>query len=292
MYLRTTTDPDTLNMMTKASITVKGIQLSYLLQNDAAENTIFFIHGNSISADSWKKQLNSELLSRYRLIALDLPAHGDSDASLHPEEDYSLPGLAAYVAEVVKELAPKQPYILTGLSLGANLAAEALAFGVQPVGLALAGPSIIAPEIPIERIVKSGSNVYVVFTEQASEAEVSTYASQGLLSNNPQDKADFIRDYFGVKLPFRSVLNQSISENRYSDEIDLIRQSGIKTLVAMGADEQVVYPDYLDEVPLDLWGGEVHKIAGASHLVPIDQPEAFNELLAAYAADVFNFKQK
>ena len=112
-------------MIKKASITVKGIQLSYLVQNETAENTIFFIHGNSISADSWKKQLNSELLRAYRLIALDLPAHGDSDASLHPDEDYNLPGLAAYIAETVRQLVPKQPYILAGLSLGANRSFEA-----------------------------------------------------------------------------------------------------------------------------------------------------------------------
>src|SRR5690606_36257789 len=154
-------------------------------------------------------------------IALDLPAHGDSDASLHPEEDYSLPGLAIYIAAAVQQLIPHQPYILAGVSLGSNLAAEALALGLQPAGLVLAGPSLLTPDIPLERIVKPGTNMYVVFTEQATEAEVRTYATQGIANDDPQDQADFVRDYFRVKLPFRSLFNQSLSEKRYSDEIEL-----------------------------------------------------------------------
>lgn len=83
------------------------------------------------------------------------------------------------------------------------------------------------------------------------------------------------------------MFNRSFENKRYSDEIQLLTDSGIPQYVIMGADEQVVFPDYLDNAGLPLWGQKVHKIPGASHLVNVDQPDEFNQLLAAFADHLF-----
>lgn len=59
--------------MNKKYTTAKGIRIAYLEKNPEAKNTIFFIHGNSLSANYWTKQFQSELLVSYRLVAFDLP---------------------------------------------------------------------------------------------------------------------------------------------------------------------------------------------------------------------------
>ena len=87
--------------MLKHQLAVKGIRISYIEQNPDCKNIIFFIHGNSISSTTWMKQLSSELLSKYRLIAIDLPAHGDSEASPEPDNDYTFSGLASIATLLV-----------------------------------------------------------------------------------------------------------------------------------------------------------------------------------------------
>ena len=46
---------------------------------------IVLIHGNSASSRVWQKQLEGPLGRKYRLIAIDLPGHGDSAPAPHPE---------------------------------------------------------------------------------------------------------------------------------------------------------------------------------------------------------------
>ncbi len=57
---------------------------------------------------------------RHRVVALDLPGHGDSDA---PQRDYSIPALASDVAWLCEELQLDKPVII-GHSMGGGIALE------------------------------------------------------------------------------------------------------------------------------------------------------------------------
>jgi pimeloyl-ACP methyl ester carboxylesterase len=273
--------------MTQKFITIADCKLAYLDQNEDKENMVFFIHGNSVSSRSWKAQLNSERLQDYRLIAIDLPAHGDSAASANPAQDYSIPGLGAIMAAAIKVLAADQPYILAALSLGTNILAESLAFGLQPSGLVLAGSCLIGGKYTLDSFAYPDTNVGVVFTEQAGQNEVRAYASEVMTNRDKSVVEAFVNDYYQVKPPFRSVLSTSIQEQKYSDQIALIQAVEKPVLVIFGKEEQVINPDYLDDASLKLWKNMVFKIPDASHLVHSDQPEEFNKLLSAYMAEIF-----
>lgn len=273
--------------MEKKTITINAIELAYVEINANARETIFFIHGNSVSSVSWKKQLVSELLNSCRLIAIDLPAHGDSGTSTNGAQDFNLPALGQIMAIAIKELAGDKPYIMAGISLGTNILAEALAFDLQPVGLVLGGSCIVGGAYTVNSFVMPNTNVYVVFTDESSLNEVSQYTSQVMLSTAEEDVHDFISDYYRVKIPFRSALADSIGNQQYSDEIALVKSVNKPVLIVFGKDELIVDPDYLDDAELSLWRGSIFKLPGASHLVHIDQPEAFNKLLADYAKDMF-----
>ncbi len=90
--------------MLKHQLTIKGIRIACIEQNPDCKNTIFFIHGNSLSSASWMKQFNNEILSKYRLIAFDLPAHGDSAASPEPDNHYTFSGMASIATLLVEQL--------------------------------------------------------------------------------------------------------------------------------------------------------------------------------------------
>ena len=272
----------------KKYITVEGISIAYLEENDHADhNTIFFVHGNSVSSRTWRKQLTDPSFSNYRLVSIDLPAHGHSGIAAEPCRVYTLPQLGRIMAKALLQLANGQLYILAGVSLSTNIAAEMLGFGTHPAGLVLAGPSVIGAGIPVENIVKPGTHVNVVFTDEPEKEDVKRYARETSLSWDEDDLRVFLEDFQMVQKPFRSALAQSIGNKDYNDEVALLRQKNVPLLVVFGEDEQVIENNYLDDVQLPLWGGKIVKIPGASHLVHIDQPEAFNKLLKDFAEDCF-----
>ena len=271
--------------MQKGFITTGNIQLAYYEINSEADQTLFFIHGNSASKRTWRKQYNSEHLAGYRMIAIDLPAHGEADVL--PQQVYSLPLLATILCDAVQQLAHNKPYVLVGISLSTNIVAEMLLFGAKPKGLVLAGPTIVGKEHPVEKLIKAGTHVGVVFTDSPERNDILSYCRETSLSEDAADTTIFLEDFDAVKLPFRSALAQSIAAADYNDEIALLKEKNIPLLLIFGKDEQVVHTDYLDDAMLPLWNNTIYKLEGASHLVNIDQPALFNDLLQQFAAAVF-----
>lgn len=53
---------------------------------------ILLIHGNSPCRGVFRRQLESELTEMHRLIAFDLPGHGDPSNAQDPHRSYTLPG--------------------------------------------------------------------------------------------------------------------------------------------------------------------------------------------------------
>ncbi len=118
-------------MLQTKKITIdKDITLSYVEENELFDETIFFIHGNSGSSNTWRKQLSSEILSTYRLVAFDLPGHGASPALENPE-GYNVIYLAKLIAAAIRKLS-KGVYYIIGLSLGTNICAEMISFDISP----------------------------------------------------------------------------------------------------------------------------------------------------------------
>jgi pimeloyl-ACP methyl ester carboxylesterase len=141
-------------------VEVNGIKIAYVEKNKEAKQTIFFIHGNSMSKRSWYKQYDSHVLSHWRLIVIDIPSHGDSEKAA--ASDCSLKGLGAIMASAINLLANNRPYIIAGMSLGTNIIAEMLAYNIIPAGLVLASPCIVSAELRVETFAKPGTHVGVV----------------------------------------------------------------------------------------------------------------------------------
>ena len=62
---------------------------------------ILLMHGNSLSREVFRKQLNGALSRKYRLVSFDLPGHGDSSDALKASRTYTRPGLADAAIEVL-----------------------------------------------------------------------------------------------------------------------------------------------------------------------------------------------
>ncbi|MBX2899977.1 MAG: alpha/beta hydrolase [Cyclobacteriaceae bacterium] len=272
--------------MIRKFVTINVSKLSYLDNESDSSEIIFFIHGNSGSSWYWHKQYTDEALQGYRLIVFDLPAHGESDASANPAEDYSLIGLGLTMADAVISMANGSSYVLVGLSLGTNIVAEMLAHKqISPTGIVLVSSCIAGGELTPDKIFKTEVDLSFFFTDTPDKKLVE--AGFAAVLANPGEQEAGLKDYYQVKLPFRSTLAKSVAHGELSNEIALVREFKGKVLVVFGRDEVSVNPDYLDYVGLPVWRNKIEKLSG-NHIVNIDNPAEVNDLLHRYCQEIFS----
>jgi pimeloyl-ACP methyl ester carboxylesterase len=269
----------------RKTITFDDLTLSYLEKNETAEQTLFFIHGNSSSATFWKPQFDDPAFDSYRLVAFDLPAHGQSSAD--PLHNYGVKDLGRTLAKAVKQLAVNGNYMLVAISLGTNIVAEMLDDSIHPAAIVLAGPTILGDEYSLENIGLPALDPGVLFTDDAPLCAVSNYYKEVLHSRCEQMAAELTSRHLDVKIPFRSTLINRAIEGQVSNELELLRKKEVPLLIVFGKEERSINPDYLDKACLPIWNTTIYKIPGAGHLVSLEQPRAFNDLLLAYTQDRF-----
>jgi pyruvate dehydrogenase E2 component (dihydrolipoamide acetyltransferase) len=109
-----------------------GTKIAALMAGPAdATETIVFLHGLGGSQSTWASVLGN-FAEDYRIVAVDLPGHGASDRPAPASTDYSVPGLAATIGELLEKL-ELAPAVLIGHSLG----------GVTALQLALDRPKLV-----------------------------------------------------------------------------------------------------------------------------------------------------
>ena len=251
---------------------------------------IVFIHGHLSNKQFFTSQRDSSLLNEYRLIFLDLPGYGESDAPSDPEKVYSWPGYADSVAELVQSLGLKN-IIVVGWSLGGHVGLELTSRLVQMKGLLIFG----TPPIPISaegfsrgfRI--ADPKIAACFGKGNLTPEEVELLARGAGYDGSRDK-QFIVDAIhqtdeGAKVIYpRSILN-GVGQN----ELDIVRAWSRPIAVIAGADDPLVNNDYImNEVSFrNLWRGEVHLVEKAGHFVHMEQPQIFNALIREFAQDIF-----
>ncbi|WPU91876.1 alpha/beta hydrolase [Mucilaginibacter sabulilitoris] len=268
----------------KQYLSVEGITIAYQERNPDQLNTIFFIHGNSGSGRTWIRQLDDPLFDAFRMVAFDLPGHGES-AVPHPSTVYyAVTGLARILAAAIKKLAANKPYILVGVSLGTNISCECLPeLGAK--GIVLISPCIIGEDYPVHEIFKPDADLRTVFTDDPDEALIRQTLEACLYKTSRDLIADMISDYKKVKGNFRSLLYQSVQDQRYQDEVKLLEQSGLRPLVIFGRTDPISNINYLDHWQENVWSKEIHKLNSASHFAHLDQNDSINQLLYHYVTD-------
>jgi len=98
-------------------ITVDGARVAY--RDEGAGEVLLLIHGLGGSSFSWRAVL-PKLSNKYRVIAPDLPGHGQSD---RPRGDYSPAALAVWLRDLLDVLGIQRVTVV-GHSLGGGLAMQ------------------------------------------------------------------------------------------------------------------------------------------------------------------------
>lgn len=244
------------------------------LTNHGQGRAVVLVHGNSLSSVIWRPQLEDPELKDLRLVALDLPGHGESPW-LKDGEAYTLDGYATAVADHVRALPDP---ILVGHSLGGHICIRALAKAQNVRGLMLVGapPMTSAADmaeafLPTPAMANAFKPDLSVQDARAS-AEVYTWPDSPWIG----PMADMIMN---ADPRVRSDLGRELMSGHWADELALIRQSNVPVCMVQGQDEPSIALEYLNGIARAFWQERVQVLAGCGHSPQLQRPDRFRALL-------------
>ena len=255
-------------------------------QSKTEGQPLFLLHGNSCSAQFFEKQFNSDLAKKYRLVAVDLPGHGNSEKAENAEEGYSIPGFVKVVKEAVHQLNIHNA-VFVGHSLGGHILLEAaeelpqaagfMVFGTPPLGIPPAMDKAFLPNPIITNLFKGE-----LTSEEANQI------AQAFLRPEHTEAPDFmVNALLNTDQNMRPNLGQSIGQGKYKDELEVVQHLEKPLAVLHGAKEQLINGDYFSEISIPtLWDEEVKVVSDAGHCPQWESPGMFNDLVVKFTDTV------
>ena len=124
-------------------IDVGGTSIHYLAWGERDLPGIVLVHGGAAHAHWWD-HIGPSFLPEYRVVALDLSGHGDSDR----REDYTLRAWTEEVAAVIDDAGFTSPPVVVGHSMGGFVTIATAAWQTDHIGGAVIIDSPVQAEDP------------------------------------------------------------------------------------------------------------------------------------------------
>lgn len=269
--------------MEKQFTDVGGVRLGYL-DNQGSGPAIFFVHGNSSSANTFELQFDSPLADRFRLVAVDLPGHGDSGRV--PVTAYGLPHYAKRIVGLASALGISNA-VLVGWSLGGHVVLECvdsmpdapgfLIFGTPPLGVP---PNLGEAFLP-------NPDFAAAMTGKLSQKQMAGFARSCLGdTGNLQLEARLIEEVLAADPNAREGLALSVGRP-FVDEVRLVARMKRPLAILHGRQERLVNLDYIQSLAMpSLWRGQIQLLDTAGHAPHLEVADVFNRLLAEFVGDI------
>lgn len=255
-----------------------------LSESDGRGMPIVMIHGSGASRAVFSKQFASPLSRTHRMLAMDLPGHGESTNAQHPAEDYTIPALARTVGEVL-EARDIERAIVLGWSLGGHVGIEMMATNPVVAGLMVAGAPPIPPgPLGMLRGFKTNLDLLLATKEQFSEREALRFYE---MCFHGQGDGAFLEAIRRADGRVRTAVSRSLMRGDGVDQKRAVEHARVPVAMVNGQDETVTRLSYVAALDYNtLWRKASHVISNAGHAPFWDQPDIFNRLLAEFTADV------
>lgn len=246
---------------------------------------LLFIHGNSACKEAFIHQFESSLLQDYRLVAIDLPGHGESDKVVHVAEYCTITQFAKLIDQVIHVLGLKNPVIM-GWSLGGHIGIEMLGQGMKMAGLVISGTppcgpgaeDIKAAFIPSPHMALTGKTE---FTDQ----EAQLYADY---LYGPPVSEKLLRNVKNAQGAIRANLLENLVESGSAHgQKDVVATTKIPIAVLQGENDSFMSLDYFDSLKWNsLWQDRLFVIKGAGHAPFLENPQDYNSALSEFLKDI------
>ena len=257
------------------SVSVNGISLRYTDEGEG--DVVLLIHGLGSSSQDWELQL-PVLTPTYRVIAVDLRGHGQSSK---PEGPYSIAMFAGDVAALIEAL-DIAPCHVVGLSLGAmttlelaatrpDLARSAVVVNAGPefIPRTLKDKALVWQRLTLVRTVgleRLGQLVADRTLRDEDQAELRELVAE-VIANN--DKAAYLAS-------MKAIIGWSV--------VDRLNEISSPMLVVAS---EFDYTPVSSKQPIvdEAQNALLIVVEGARHLLPVEKPRTFNEILTTFLAE-------
>ncbi len=256
-------------------------------ETDGPGHVVLLMHGNSSCKEVFRRQLESELGRRYRMIAMDLPGHGESENASDPARSYTIPAYAEAAVDVLRAREAEGAVVL-GWSLGGHIGIEmihllpemrALTFsGTPPAGPGL--DEVGAAFTPLPHMAFTSKEVF-----SQEDAEAYTRYTCGVDQRPDPILSAAVKRTDGIA---RRIMWESFTAKR----LGVPQRQAVETwdrpiAVIQGSDEPFFDNAYLDGITWrNLWEGRIHIVEGGGHAPFWAKPDAYNEILTRFLMDV------
>jgi pimeloyl-ACP methyl ester carboxylesterase len=253
-------------------------------ESDGKGMPLLLLHGAGADHRVFDHQFESHLAERHRLIAIDLPGHGESTDAFDPVVGYSLPGYSRIVAKTMRSLGVDRAVVF-GWSLGGHIAIQLMHDRPEFVaGLMLTGaPPVSRGPIGMLRGFHASWDMLLASKEVFSPRDVERYAALCYGDNVTPAMVDAIRRADGRSRVF---LSRSMMRGEGGDQRMIVEQATVPVALVNGEHDPMVRLSYMASLNYGtLWDGHTVVLEGAGHAAFRDAPNRFNALLLRFAAD-------
>jgi pimeloyl-ACP methyl ester carboxylesterase len=243
---------------------------------------VLLVHGNSSCRGVFRHQLQGRLAGRYRLIAFDLPGHGESSDAPDPMRSYTRPGLADASVELLEKLGVTE-CVVFGWSLGGHIGIDMLSRFPGMRGLMISGTPAVGFDNMAEGF-RGSPHSGVAGRRDLSDADIDGFI-QGIFGESAEP---FLRDAVArTDGRFRQRLFAAARAGEGGDQRVAVAGSHIPLAVVNGGADRLVNLDYVDSVAYgNLWERRCHRLPGLGHASFWEAPGDFDPVLERFLQDV------
>ncbi|MDE3051192.1 MAG: alpha/beta fold hydrolase [Nitrospirota bacterium] len=258
---------------------VNGITIAYSDQGTGLP--IVFLHAFPLNRTMWATQENA-LSSQFRIITLDLRGHGESDAPLWR---YTLDQAADDVCALLDHLAIQRA-LFVGLSMGGYiLLAFYRKYAARMNGLILADTRAQADTAEgKDGRFQMAQIAYKKGPSAIADIMIPKLLSPATIQARPEIVQKVRAMIEGNQIS--GIAGDLMAMAERPDSIPLLAQITCPTQIIVGELDQATPPSDAELMAEKIPGARITIIPNAAHLANLEQPEAFNQIVASFASDL------
>lgn len=249
---------------------------------------IILLHGNSLSANTFGNQFESESLSNYRLITFDFPGHGQSEKAKDPEKMYTLFGYSDLVAAFVNQLNIAEA-IFVGHSMGGHVTLHSIQQLQEKMkGIVIFGTPPISIPMDMELAYHPNPAFALAFKDALTNDELLQLAGS-FINNNDSLLEEIAATIANADPKMRLIMGESTGKGEFIHELEALNKSAIPIAVIHGEKDSMINPKYFSSIDIkNFWRKEAQIIKDSGHCPQLEKPEEFNRVLKDFIDDLIS----
>lgn len=240
---------------------------------------ILMIHGSGAGRGVFARQFDSPLAERHRMIAFDLPGHGESSDARDPETGYTVRGLAEAAAWVLEGLDIRRA-IVFGWSLGGHVAVQLASYHPAVAGLMLTGtPPVSRGPIAMLRGFHANWDLLLASKRTYSDRDAERFEK---LCFGDSAEPSFRQNILRADGRLRAIAIRSMMSDDGADQRRVVEDAAFPVAMVNGSEDPFIRLSYLDTLNYGTLWEQTKVIDGAGHSPFWERADAFNPILARF----------